>query len=433
MRKPIPASRLSRLSQLGQLAGGIAGGMVSEGARQIARGQRPGISDLLLTPGNVKRIADRLAQMRGAAMKLGQLISMDNGHLIPPQLSELLARLRENAYAMPMLQLAEVLESNWGSGWEKDFARFHFTPIAAASIGQVHRADLKSGRRLAIKIQYPGVRRSIDSDVDNVGTLLNLFDLLPHGIDLGLLLSEAKQQLHQEADYHHEAEAMQRFQNQLLDDRRITVPSVVEELTTAEVLAMEYLDGQPIEALAEMARPLRNQIASTLLEIALKEVFDWGIVQTDPNFSNYLFQPESGRIQLLDFGATRSYEPRLRKALLQLFSASIDGEDGDIVRAAEAVGYLGDGDPADYQNAVIQLLRCATEPARCSSAYAFAGSDLPQRMAEVVLEIRLKNRYNRLPPMEILFLHRKLAGLYLLFSRLDASIEVRDISKTYQI
>ncbi|MBT2971688.1 MAG: AarF/ABC1/UbiB kinase family protein [Candidatus Thiodiazotropha sp. (ex Ctena orbiculata)] len=433
MHKSIPDSRLSRLSQMGQLAGGIAGSMVSEGARQIVRGKRPGISDLLLTPGNMKRIADRLAQMRGAAMKLGQLISMDNGHLIPPQLSELLARLRDNAYAMPMLQLAQVLESNWGSGWEKEFSRFHFTPIAAASIGQVHKADLKNGRRLAIKIQYPGVKRSIDSDVDNVGTVLNLFNLLPQGLDVGVFLSEAKKQLHQEADYLHEAQAIQRFQKQLLGDRRIVIPSVTEELTTTEVLAMEYLDGEPIESLAEMAKPLRNQTANILLEIALKEVFDWGIVQTDPNFSNYLFHAKSGRIQLLDFGAVRSYETHLRKALLQLFHACIEGQDGDIIHAAEAVGYLGDGDPVDYQNSVIQLLRFATEPARCSSVYDFANSDLPQRMAEVVLEIRLKNRYNRLPPMDILFLHRKLAGLYLLFSRLEARIDVRDIAKTHQI
>ncbi|MES9994159.1 MAG: AarF/ABC1/UbiB kinase family protein [Candidatus Thiodiazotropha sp.] len=433
MEKPVPTSRLSRLSQMGQLAGGIASGMASEGARQLARGERPRLSDMLLTSSNMKRIANRLAEMRGAAMKVGQLISMDSGHLIPSQLSDLLARLREDAYTMPMLQLAGVLENNWGKGWEKRLSRFEFTPIAAASIGQVHRAELKDGRRLAIKIQYPGVKQSIDSDVENVGTLLKLFDLLPQGLDLELLLSETKKQLHLEADYLHEAQAIADFQQQLRGDHRITVPSVAEEMTTTEVLAMEYLDGEPIDALAEMAQPLRNQTASILLEIAFKELFHWGAVQTDPNFSNYLFHAASESIQLLDFGATRRYEPGVRSALMQLFSACLEGDDGDIIAAAKQVGYLGDDDPADYRSFVLQLLRAATEPARCRSNYDFASSDLPQRMAEIVLELRLKNRYNRLPPMDILFLHRKLGGLYLLFSRLQAKIDVRGISHTYLI
>ncbi|MES9971875.1 MAG: AarF/ABC1/UbiB kinase family protein [Candidatus Thiodiazotropha sp.] len=423
--KPIPTSRFSRLTQIGQLAGGIAGGVVSEGARQLVRGERPGMRDLLLTPGNVNRIAHRLSEMRGAAMKVGQLISMDNGHLISPELSALLARLREDAHAMPMLQLADVLEGNWGSGWESQFSRFFFTPMAAASIGQVHKATLKNGRQLAIKVQYPGIVRSIDSDVDNVGTLMNLLKLLPDELDLGVLLSEAKKQLHLEADYLHEAQAMEKFQQQLKEDQRIVIPSVVEELTTAEVLSMDYLDGDPIESVQGMSQALRDRTASLLLEIALREVFEWGLVQTDPNFSNYLFHTRSERLQLLDYGATRAYAPHRRKVLLQLLSACLDGDVADIAQAAEKVGYLGEGDPEGYHNFVVQLLRAATEPARSHKAYDFAQSDLPKRMAEIVVEMRLKNRYNRLPPMDILFLHRKLGGLYLLFSRLEAKLDVR--------
>jgi predicted unusual protein kinase regulating ubiquinone biosynthesis (AarF/ABC1/UbiB family) len=418
---------------MGQLAGGIAGGMVSEGARQLARGERPGISDLLLTPGNLKRIADRLSEMRGAAMKVGQLISMDNGHLIPPQLSELLARLRENAHAMPMLQLAEVLERSWGSGWEAHFSRFHFTPIAAASIGQVHKAILKDGQKLAVKVQFPGIGRSIDSDVDNVGTLLNLFNFLPEEFDTGLLLSEAKKQLHLEADYLHEAQAISNFQTRLDGDDRVMIPSVIDDLTTSEVLAMEFLDGDPIESVAGMPKGLRNQTAEVLLDIALKEVFEWGMVQTDPNFSNYLFCPESGRIQLLDFGATRTYDSNRRNGLSQLFSACIDGDEVDISRAAQVVGYLGEGDPEDYRHFVIQLLQAVSEPIRCKMNFDFANSDLPQRMNDTVIEMRLKNRYTRLPPMDVLFLHRKLGGLYLLFSRLNAKIDVRNICRGFLI
>lgn len=429
--KPVPTSRLGRLTQMGQLAGGIAGGMVSEGARQLIKGERPGLSDLILTPGNLKRIADKLSEMRGAAMKIGQLISMDNGHLMPPHLSELLSRLREDGHAMPMLQLAEVLERNWGSGWESHFSRFNFTPIAAASIGQVHKAVLKDGQTLAIKVQYPGIGRSIDSDVDNVGTLLNLFNLLPEGLDINLLLSEAKKQLHQEADYLHEAQAIRHFQNHLQGDERAMLPSVIDELTTTEVLAMEFLHGDPIESVAEMSPRVRNRTANLLMELGLKEVFDWGIVQTDPNFSNYLFCAKTERVQLLDFGAARIFDPELRVGLFQLLSACIDGDESDMLRAAEVVGYLGEGDPQSYRDGVLQLILATTEPTRGKTNYDFANSNLPQRMSEMVLEMRLKTRYNRLPPMDVLFLHRKIAGLFLLFSRLNVKLDVNGMWKSY--
>ncbi len=181
--RSITSSRLGRMTLLGKLAGGIAGNMLSEGARQLAQGHRPRISDLLLTPANAQKLSDRLSEMRGAAMKVGQLLSMDSGHLLSPQLSSLLAQLREDAHQMPLGQVATVLEKSWGANWDAQFSRFSFTPLAAASIGQVHEAVLKDGRRVAVKIQYPGIRRSIDSDVDNVASLLRLSSAIPDEIE----------------------------------------------------------------------------------------------------------------------------------------------------------------------------------------------------------------------------------------------------------
>ena len=420
----VTSSRLGRLSQLGRLAGGIAGGAVAEGARQLARGQRPSIGDMLLTPGNARRLGDRLSEMRGAAMKVGQLLSMDSGHLLPPQLSELLARLRESAHAMPLGQVASVLKEAWGEGWDNRFSRFSFTPLAAASIGQVHKATLKDGTHLAVKIQYPDIRRSIDSDVDNVATLLRLSNLVPEGMDLDPLLKEAKVQLHAEADYLREARALERFGAHLAEDSRFDVPAVMDSLTTQQVLTMRFLDGSPIESLADAPSAQRDAAANALLELAIREVFDWGLVQTDPNFANYLFAAESGRIQLLDFGATRDYASHTQTALRSLLQACIHGSDGDIEAAAADVGYLEPADPAGYRSIVVTLLRTATEPARASGDYDFARSDLARRMKDIVMEMRLSEKFTRVPPPEILFLHRKLGGLYLLLSRLRARIPV---------
>lgn len=124
----VPSSRLSRLARLGSLASGVAGGMIAEGVRQFAQGRRPSVGELLLTPANARRVADQLAQLRGAAMKVGQLLSMDAGDLIPPELAAILAQLRADARPMPMSQLVAVLEGSWGAGWEQQFERFSFTP-----------------------------------------------------------------------------------------------------------------------------------------------------------------------------------------------------------------------------------------------------------------------------------------------------------------
>ncbi len=162
--------------------------------------------------------------------------------------------------------------------WQAHFSRFSFTPLAAASIGQVHKAVLKDGRQVAVKIQYPGIRRSIKSDVDNVASLLRLSSAIPDDFDFTPLLDEAKRQLHAEADYRQEAAAIDQYSRLLAGDDRFETLQVIESLSSSEVLTMSFLDGQPIETLAETTKKERNDAAAALLELALCELFDWGLV-----------------------------------------------------------------------------------------------------------------------------------------------------------
>ena len=420
----IPSTRFARLAKMGRLAGGLAGGVMSEGARQIASGRRPRLDQLILTPANARRLGERLSEMRGAAMKLGQLLSMDSGTVLPPEVSDALSHLRDKAHYMPLGQVAQVLEQAWGSNWDRDFERFIFTPLAAASIGQVHDAQLRDGPRIAIKVQYPGVRQSIDSDIDNMTALLRMFNALPPDVDITPLIEEAKRQLHEEADYLLEAAHITRFARRLGDDARFELPLPLTERTTRDVLCMQFLDGQPIESLAELPAEQRNRLGTALMELSLREVFVWGVVQSDPNFANYRYSPASGRLQLLDFGATRLYPEQLRGALLDLLRAAVDGSDDDLERAAVGVGYIAEEDPASCRKSFVHILRIASEPARIATPFAFTGSDLPQRMRDALIRLRLEDRFNRVPPAEVLYLHRKVSGLYLLMSRLEARLPV---------
>ena len=427
-QRRITASRLGRLSQLGRLAGGMIGGAVSEGARQIANGQRPSLGDVVLTPANARRMTEKLSEMRGAAMKVGQLLSMDSGQLVSPEFSEILSRLREGAHHMPLGQVADVLENAWGENWDRQFKRFIFTPLAAASIGQVHEAVLGDGRRIAVKVQYPGISQSIDSDIDNVAGLLRMFRLLPDQVDISSLMDEAKKQLHVEADYLQEAAALKRFSQKIAGDNRFAMPEVVDELTTREVLTMDYLDGLPIEWLVERDDEERNLAAGKLLELCLREVFEWGLVQTDPNFANYRYQPQSGIIQLMDFGATREYSTQQQDAMRNLVEACVDGISSDVADAAAAVGYLDENNSPGYRDSIIRLLITAVEPVRFNRDYDFAHSDLASRMSEIVLDMRMRKRVGQIPPVSILFLHRKIGGLYLLLSRLKSRLPVRELA-----
>jgi predicted unusual protein kinase regulating ubiquinone biosynthesis (AarF/ABC1/UbiB family) len=268
------------------------------------------------------------------------------------------------------------------------------------------------------------VRRSIDSDVENVATLLGLFRILPPELDLGPLLAEAKRQLHEEADYLREADHLRNYALHLGDHATFLLPVVDADLTRPEVLVMSFVPGEPIESLADAPQAVRDCVGRQLWDLALRELFDWGLVQTDPNFANYRYDPASGRIGLLDFGATRSYSSEGMAALGRLMQAALRGDRPAIGAAAAEVGYLGEGDVGAYRDAVVQLIYLAAEPARTAGPFDFGTTDIARRVSEQVLTLRLDHRYGRLPPPDVLFLHRKLGGMYLLAQRLRARVDL---------
>jgi len=225
-RSRVPASRMERLLRFGLLAGELAAGGLYEGARR-ALGVGAEVAEMaeatsaLLAPAQAERLARRLSQMRGAAMKLGQMLSLESADVLPREFAEALAVLRAQADRMPDAQVRRVLGQAFGKGWQERFSEFELEPLAAASIGQVHRACTHDGRELALKIQYPGVARSIESDVDNVASLLAVARILPVDIDISGIIAEAKRQLRQEADYLAEAAHLRRYRALVKDEPRL--------------------------------------------------------------------------------------------------------------------------------------------------------------------------------------------------------------------
>jgi predicted unusual protein kinase regulating ubiquinone biosynthesis (AarF/ABC1/UbiB family) len=423
-QKAVPTGRVSRFAKVAKLAGGVAGGMLAEGTRQLRAGKRPRARDMLLTPGNARRVADQLAEMRGAAMKMGQILSMDTGDLLPRELADILARLRSDARSMPFEQLEAAMIEAYGEDWESLFYNFEYEPLAAASIGQVHRTLSPDGREIVLKIQYPGVAESIDNDVDNIATVLRISGLLPDGVDIQPLLDDAKIQLRDEADYLKEAEFLQAFGAVLRDDDRFILPEVLQDLTHRNVLAMTYVSGAPIESIAKESQDERDRVMSALIELMLTELFELKMVQTDPNFANYQYRASTGQIVLLDFGATRRFKKTFVNNYKQLAKAAIAGDRDKVVMAAERVGYaMGDAD-SEYRELVLDLFLLALEPLSRDVLYDFAGSDMPARMAEMAESVGDYRDFWRAPPTDAVYFHRKLGGMFMLASRLNARVNV---------
>ena len=376
---------------------------------------------------NAQRLAARLAHLRGAAMKLGQIVSLQGEDVLPPEFAQALAVLRSEAAPMPTTQLRGVLGRAYGKGWEARFAHFDFQPIAAASIGQVHRARARDGRELALKIQYPGVARSIESDVDNVAALLRLFNLLPLDLDVAAIATEAKRQLAQEADYVMEGHFLESYASLVADEPLLVVPRVHWDLTTTRVMAMDYAEGVPLETLSGLDIPQaqRDTVGTLLERLLFRELFEFHVMQTDPNFANYLYQPQSGRVVLLDFGATQTFRAEFVAKYARVTRAVIDGDLDAVARHAAAIGYVGADDPPDRVGAAVEMILLVCEPLRHRGRYDFAGSGLAARARTLGFDLAVRRGLLRAPPPETMFLHRKLAGSFLLLARIGARIDAR--------
>ncbi|EHK5083330.1 AarF/ABC1/UbiB kinase family protein [Vibrio alginolyticus] len=429
--RSLPTHRISRFSKFASLATRVAGNVIAEGTKQIAKGNKPKAKDLLLTPQNIARLTDQLAHLRGAAMKLGQMLSMDAGDVLEPELADILSRLRSDADPMPAKQLNAVMESSLGTNWKAEFLSFNFKPIASASIGQVHQAYSDAGDNLAVKVQYPGIRKSIDSDVDNVGTLLKVVGLIPESVDYKGLLEEAKKQLHDEADYAREAQFAIRYHDALKEHPHFVVPKIHTGSCSDSVLAMEFIDGSPIEQIEHYDQSTRDFVMHSLLELLFRELFEFKMVQTDPNFANYLYIENTRQIGLLDFGATREYSERFSTGYRQAFASVVNNDEQGLNHALEQIGFFSQTILPDQRQAILDLVKMACEPMLVDEPYDFKASGLAQKLREAGTILSMEQEYWHTPPADALFLHRKIGGMYLLAARIGAKVNIRQLVLPY--
>lgn len=260
-----------------------------------------GGSGVMMSPANVERLVKKLSRMRGAALKLGQMMSFQD-KMLPPTIHEVLTRVQDSADYMPTSQRDQVLTANLGPNWRELFGEFNEVPMAAASIGQVHAATLAStGMPVAVKIQYPGVANSISSDLSNLAVLLTASRLLPKGLYLDKTIANARLELGWECDYVREGECAKRFAELLKDDTDVfRVPKVIDEACGPQVLCMERMWGVGVtKIMNDLSQEERDFIGTQVLKLCFREVKDFKFMQTDPNWTNFLWNAKDRKVDFL--------------------------------------------------------------------------------------------------------------------------------------
>jgi aarF domain-containing kinase len=416
----IPKGMFSRSKELLALAGQLAAKEVEKKIRSS------GTEDLLKSRlDQARAMVNRLGKLKGAAMKAGQLLSIETRDLLPPEVTEILSQLQDKAPAVDFSEMEAVLNEELGADALQRFQTFNKVPIASASIGQVYAAT-RDGQKLAVKVQYPGVAESIPSDLKIFQRIAEGFILLSRKkMPLDGFFEELKRVLIQEVDYTREREFMSEYATLLKDDARFVVPTPVSDLSSRRVLTMSYEDGISVTEWMKTnpSEEIRTELAKAILDLYVLEFFEWGLVQTDANFGNFKIRPEEKKWVLFDFGATLRYPQDFVDKYRILLSRIPDGNEDELMALSVELGMLSNKEGAEVRALYVKMLLESIEPFIKQQPFLYSDEDYNDRIRATVQEFVRALEYSP-PPKTILFLHRKLGGIYQLLRALEVRMDL---------
>ena len=430
------------------LAGARAGGAFAvDGALKKLRGDAP--SDDALLNREARRFARQLGELKGSYVKIGQLLALLGEHFLPAPLTQALHELEAQTQPVAWPEMQSVFRAGMGVRYSE--LEIEPTALAAASLAQVHRARIVStGESVVVKGQYPDLVALLDEDFNTVVKMLRLARWIPGSRDFDSWLATLHTQLLAEVDYPRELRMAQVMaeglaQHEALQSAPVTlrVPRFWAELCSTSVLTMEYVEGHRAASpeVAALPQSARNELGKAMLQLFFAEVFDLGLVQTDPNFGNYLINDDGSELTLLDFGSVFELDETVRTALCDTIIAGLTNDETRLEQALVALGCLkpdaGEGAKDTFKAFIRNLLEPLRPPEalppehlNAEGLYCWGHSELINRTGQQVAR-SLTNREFAIPSGDFAMVARKLTGVFTFIAVLNAEFNGHDIVKPY--
>jgi predicted unusual protein kinase regulating ubiquinone biosynthesis (AarF/ABC1/UbiB family) len=360
---------------------------------------------------NAVRIVEGSTELKGAFMKLVQMLSMRND-LLPAEALDVLATVQSSVPPMDAAAIRKQITRELGAPPEKLFADFETEAFAAASLGQVHRARLPGGEDVVVKIQYPGVEKTVDQDLKNIRALIATLtrigrDVMGQNIDASEVARELEDRLREELDYVNEAANLRRFRALFADDPEVVIPEPVDAFSSRRVLTMHYVEGYPLNDILApgVDQTLKDWVAIKYFQVMWRQIFEFGILHTDPHPGNYMVTHHP-HLCMLDLGSVRVFEEPIRQGYLDLAASLLAGDDATMRDCCVRLGFL---DPGDDPEPMIRIMRIVFAPALIDGDYdpkQYQALDRAMEIGQIAFDARMFKS-----PGHRVFLGRALVGL----------------------
>ena len=409
----LPTSWLARTARSSSTAAGVAASWASGSVKKIFSGQGREVVEAATQAAIAQRVATSLGEMKGLAMKMGQIASyMD--FALPPAARDVLSSLQDSTPPMAPAVVDQVVREELGKPPRELFAAWSERPIAAASIGQVHRAQLPDGTAVAVKVQYPGVAQTLAADLKSASALDSMGSVLLAGQEKGALLAELRERLMEECDYRQEAQNQEEFRRIFASRTDMYIPEVLSGFSAARVLTTRFVEGQRFAEFAETAtQEERDRAGEAIWDFAMQSIFTHRLFNADPHPGNYLFRP--GQVVFLDFGCVKRYPEQFLAQWRELFLACLAGDRVTFDRCVLKFGFAPDPSRYDFDYH-FAMTRELYEPWMKDEPYLFTQEYVERTWRALVVDNPNKFRMNL--PRDFLFVNRVQWGIYAVLARL---------------
>lgn len=418
--KSSPLSRLSKLSKsIVKASASLAVDVAKNKAQEIISNNKE-LKDLTYKANAAKEIIMAMSELKGALMKLGQMISITEDMILPKEISDMFKELQKNAIAMSDEDIDSVFMKNFNKRPEDIFYQFERKAIAAASIGQVHIAYLEDGTKLAVKIQYPKIVEAIRSDLKNIHKINKLVTaLFPDRPDIDNFIDELKETLLNECDYSHEALQMKQFKTLFENEiPEVHIPKVFDLYSTSEILTMEFAEGLHFDEILNFSAEEKNKIGEIVYKIHQCSLWKANEIHSDPQHGNFLFN--KNQVIMLDFGSTRKFDKHFLIDYCALFYATETDNFELFKKAGHELGFFNTNDPDELYQNHFQLIKDIYSPYLKGGTYAVTDLNPLALIGAFIKGVDLKGR--KAPKSEFLHLDRSNLGLYSKLKGLKAEV-----------